>query len=83
MKLFSHGILGMNARNLRYIREKNAAESLSLADSKLKTKNFLSARGIPFATTYASISSGHELAHFSLDALGVNSFVIKPNQGSK
>lgn len=44
MKFFSHGILGMNARNLRYIRMKNSIESISLADSKLKTKNFLSSR---------------------------------------
>ncbi len=83
MKLFSHGILGMNARNLRYIREKNSKDSLSLADSKLKTKNFLSARGIPFAATYATIDSSQELSHFSFESLGMNSFVIKPNQGSK
>jgi hypothetical protein len=30
MKFFSHDILGMNARNLRYIRTKNSADAISL-----------------------------------------------------
>lgn len=72
----------MNARNLLYIHEKNLSESLSLADSKLKTKNFLSGRGIPFAETYRMIDSQQELNHFSFDTLP-DAFVIKPNHGSK
>lgn len=83
MKIFSHGILGMNARNLKYIRTKNTGDRLSLADSKLKTKNFLSGRGIPFAETYATIDSQAELNAFSFDSIAENSFVIKPNHGSK
>lgn len=83
MKFFSHGVLGMNARNLKYIRTKNTGKSVSLADSKLKTKNFLSARGIPFAETYATINSGQELHNFSFDDIPENSFVVKPNHGSK
>lgn len=73
----------MNARNLKYIRTKNTGDSLSLADSKMKTKNFLSGRGIPFAETYAVIGSGQELANFSFDSIDSDFFVIKPNHGSK
>lgn len=73
----------MNARNLKYIRTKNTGESVSLADSKLKTKNFLSGRGIPFAETYAVIGSHQELSNFSFDSITENSFVVKPNHGSK
>lgn len=73
----------MNARNLKYIKTKNTGESVSLADSKLKTKNFLSVRGIPFAETYATIDTHHELNNFSFDSLTENNFVIKPNHGSK
>jgi glutathione synthase/RimK-type ligase-like ATP-grasp enzyme len=80
MKFFSHGILGMNARNLRYIRTKNSTESISLADSKLKTKNFLSSRGIPFAETYFTIKTQQELNVFSFDSLSSREFVIKPNK---
>lgn len=82
MKFFSHGVLGMNARNLKYIRAKNTGDSVSLADSKLKTKNFLSGRGIPFSETYAVIGSQQELGNFSFDSLP-SVFVIKPNHGSK
>lgn len=82
-KLFSHGILGMNARNLKYIRTKNSRESMSLADSKLKTKHFLTSRGIPFAETYVTLSSQQELQEFSLASLQTDEFVIKPNRGSQ
>jgi alpha-L-glutamate ligase-like protein len=82
MKFFSHGILGMNARNLRYIRTKNSDESISLADSKLKTKHFLSSRGIPFAETYFTIPNQQELHKFSLKNIKSNAFVIKPNKWS-
>lgn len=72
----------MNARNLKYIRTKNTEKSVGLADSKMKTKNFLSGRGIPFAETYALIASQQELGHFSFDTLS-SEFVVKPNYGSK
>lgn len=82
MKFFSHGILWINARNLRYIRTKNSDESISLADSKLKTKHFLSSRGIPFAETYFTINNQQELHKFSLKNIKSNTFVIKPNKWS-
>lgn len=72
----------MNARNLRYIRTKNSDESISLADSKLKTKHFLSSRGIPFAETYFTINNQQELHKFSLKNIKTNAFVIKPNKWS-
>ncbi len=82
MKIFSHGILGMNARNLRYIRTKNSVESITLADSKLKTKHFLSSRGIPFAETYFTITTQQDLKEFHFTSIKSNSFVIKPNKWS-
>lgn len=82
MKFFSHGILGMNARNLRYIRTKNTTEWISLADSKLKTKHFLSSRGIPFAETYITITSKQDLKNFSFKSIKPDHFVIKPNKWS-
>lgn len=83
MKLFSHGILWMNARNLKYIRAKNSAESISLADSKLKTKRFLESRWIPFAETYAILWTHQELKDFSLKSIKTEDFVIKPNKWSR
>ncbi|PID83947.1 hypothetical protein CSB09_03465 [Candidatus Gracilibacteria bacterium] len=83
MKWFSHGVLGKNARNLKYIRTKNKGKYTKLADNKLKTKEFLSPRGIPFAKNYAIIKTHQELKKFSLDSIDEDSFVIKPNMGSK
>jgi glutathione synthase/RimK-type ligase-like ATP-grasp enzyme len=42
----------MNARNLLYIKKFNPKKTVRLADNKMKTKEFLSERGIPVAKTY-------------------------------
>lgn len=81
MSLFNnHGILGMNARNLLYIRPFNKKKAIRLADDKLKTKHFLSARGIPVPRLYAALRDQGELERFRFDSLPKN-FVIKPNLG--
>ena len=82
MAIFSnHGILGINARNLLYIRAYNKRKAVKMADSKLKTKNFLSTRGVPVPRLYGAIRSIDELEKFDFSALPTN-FVLKPNRGS-
>jgi alpha-L-glutamate ligase-like protein/uncharacterized protein (TIGR02421 family) len=76
----STGILGMNARNLLYIRPFNKKKAVRLADDKLKTKHFLSARGIPVPRLYATIQTSEELERFDFSSLP-KSFVLKPNLG--
>lgn len=73
----------MNARNLKYIKKFNDKKSTSLADSKIKTKTYLSARGVPFAETFAVIRSKAELQRWNFDAIPSDHFVVKPNEGSK
>lgn len=81
MKLFKdHGILGINARNLLYIRPYNNRKAVRMADSKLKTKQFLSARGVPVPKLYAIIRSVSELYKFDFSTLPP-AFVLKPNLG--
>lgn len=75
-----NGILGINARNLLYIRPYNKKKAIKLADDKLKTKQFLSARGVPVPKLIATIKKQDELDRFNLSGLP-NSFVIKPNKG--
>jgi alpha-L-glutamate ligase-like protein len=75
------GILGNNARNLLYINENNNEDAIGFADSKLKTKNYLSARGIPVPKLFAVIKSYEELERFDFASLPGN-VVLKPNQGS-
>ena len=74
------GILGINARNLIYIRAYNPKKAVMLADSKLKTKNFLAARDIPVAKLYAAIEGKKQLENFDWSTLP-SSFVVKPNAG--
>ncbi len=76
-------ILWNNARNLHYIKKRNPKKAIRLADNKLQTKQFLWERGIPFAETYAKISTRKQLAAFDFQQLKEKSFVIKPNHWSK
>jgi len=74
------GLLGINARNLLYIKPYNAKKAVMMADSKLKTKNYLSARGVPVAKLYHVIHRKIDLKSFDFYSLPT-SFVVKPNAG--
>lgn len=75
-----HGVLGINARNLLYIKPHNARKTVAFADDKLKTKAFLSARGIPTAKTFAHIENRRQLQNFDFSTLPAEC-VLKPNNG--
>ncbi|MBD3360412.1 hypothetical protein GF366_01265, partial [Candidatus Peregrinibacteria bacterium] len=74
------GILGINARNLLYIRPYNPKKAVKLADDKVKTKQYLSARDIPVPKLYGLIKTNEELEKFDFNSLSLK-FVIKPNHG--
>jgi alpha-L-glutamate ligase-like protein/uncharacterized protein (TIGR02421 family) len=76
----NHGVLGINARNLLYMGPYNARKHVKMADSKLKTKSFLSARGIPVPRLYGTIRSTEDLEKYDFSSLPSN-FVVKPNRG--
>ncbi|HVW66287.1 MAG TPA: tyrosine/phenylalanine carboxypeptidase domain-containing protein [Candidatus Peribacteraceae bacterium] len=78
--LSSHGVLGLNARNLLYIKPFNPRKATALADNKLKTKAFLAARGIPVAKIYARIENHNQLRQFDFSSLP-DVCVLKPNHG--
>lgn len=81
MKIFnSKGILGINARNLLYIKPFNPKKAIQLADNKIKTKKFLAARGIPVPKLINTITTREEAEAFNFDSLP-NQFVLKPNCG--
>ncbi len=75
-------ILGINSRYLDFILKYNSQEKMKFADSKLKTKQYLQARGIPVPKLHAIIDSYENLKKFDFNNLP-NSTVIKPNQGSR
>lgn len=78
----SKGILGLNARNIEYVNKYNQKAAINFANSKLKTKHFLSARGIPVPKLYRVIKSHEDLNKLDFGTLP-GSVVVKPNMGSQ
>ncbi len=76
----SKNILGMNARNLTYIRPNNLKRAKRLADDKIRSKRLLKKAGVPVPRLIAQISSRRTLENFDWSILPP-SFVIKPNKG--
>ena len=76
------GILGLNARNLLYVNKFNQKSAINFANSKLKTKHFLSARGIPVPKLYRVVKSHEDLNKLDFGTLP-GAVVIKPNMGSQ
>jgi len=76
----SRKILGMNARNLQFIRPNNLRRARRLADDKLFSKRVLKKAELPVPNVIAKIKSFEELENFDWGALP-NSWVLKPNRG--
>ncbi len=73
-------ILGMNARNLKFIRPNNRRRARRLADDKLFSKRVLKKAEIPVPALIAKIGSHEELENFDWAALP-ESWVLKPTRG--
>lgn len=73
-------ILGMNARNLVFVRQHNPARAVKLANNKLATKERLLAAGLPTAKLYGVIADRKALFEFDWSSLPT-SFVLKPTFG--
>jgi len=76
----SRSILGMNARNLDYIRPCNRASAKRLADNKLLSKRVLKKNDIAVPALIAQIKTLENLNSFDWQKLP-DSFVLKPNRG--
>jgi len=76
----SRKVLGMNSRNLEYIRPFNLRRAKRLADDKIFSKKILKKADIPVPMLLAKISSREELESFDWNSLP-ESFALKPNRG--
>jgi len=76
----TYGLLWQNARNLKYIKWFNSKLARELADSKLKTKEFLKTKKIPVPETFSILKSHSEITDDFVNKLSPP-FVIKPNKG--
>lgn len=77
----SHGVLGMNQRNLHYIYPHNKRRDFPLSDDKLLAKKVLSAVGVPVPKTYQAYGYFFELRNLKEDLEKFPDFVIKPARG--
>lgn len=73
-------VVGMNARNLRYIRPNNLKGAKRIADDKILSKRVLKKGSVPVPKLIAKISSHEELDNFDWTRLP-NGFALKPNKG--
>ncbi|HBI17706.1 MAG TPA: hypothetical protein DDY52_06225 [Candidatus Moranbacteria bacterium] len=73
-------LLGMNARNLRFIRPNNPKKAIRIADDKLLSKKVLKKGGIPVPKLIAKIKNSEDLDNFNWNKLP-NSFALKPTKG--
>lgn len=76
----SQGLLGMNARNLEYIRPYNRKRGMKIADNKLLCKRLLKKNNLGVPELIAKIKNHEELEQFDFSTLP-NSFALKPNRG--
>lgn len=78
--VFSQKILGMNARNLSYIKPYNYRKWVRLVDNKIKFKKELQKHNIPTPKLLATVRSYEKLNEFDYTKLP-KSFVLKPTSG--
>jgi len=76
----SRKLLGMNSRNLDFIRPFNRLNAKRLADDKLLSKRILKKNGIAVPKLIAQIKTAEDLENFDWQSLP-NSFALKPNRG--
>jgi len=76
----SKKLLGINARNLTYLRPSNSLRAIRIADNKLLAKKILSKNGLPVLQTYSVVKKIEELRTFDWTGLP-STFTLKPNKG--
>jgi alpha-L-glutamate ligase-like protein len=76
----SRKVLGIDARNLKYIRPCNSKSSRLIADDKLLCKKILKKNDISVPGLIAKIKNYEELENFDWASLP-DSFALKPNRG--
>lgn len=79
-QIIQRHLLGLNSRNLDFLRPNNLSQAVQIADNKLLTKEILKKAELPAPKTFAVIANKRELKKFDPGLLP-DSFVLKPNRG--
>jgi alpha-L-glutamate ligase-like protein len=81
-KLREAGVLGLNERNAEYIMRLNPRRLYPRVDDKALTKELALAAGMAVPDLYGIITNQGDVRRFSAIVESLDSFVIKPAQGS-
>lgn len=81
-KLHERGVLGINARNARFISKHNPRRLFPLVDDKLKTKALCVEHGIPAPALYGVVEAHGDLRSIASLLEPYREFVIKPVRGA-
>jgi len=81
-QLRRRGVLGINARNVRFLFSANPRRFYKDVDDKLRTKQICRSYGIPIPDLYAVIDRFGDLRHLETLIGPRNEFVIKPAAGA-
>ncbi len=76
------GVLGMNARNARYISVYNPRRLYPLVDDKVRTKTLAIEAGIAVPELYGIVGAAHQVRHVHALVRERESFVVKPARGA-
>ncbi len=76
----SQYVLGINARNLNYLRPSNKMRAVRIADNKLLAKKVLSRAGLPVLQTFSVVERPSQIKNLDWRNLP-STFALKPNRG--
>lgn len=76
------GVVGINARNARFISRYNPRARFPLVDDKIRSKSLCKEAGIPTPELYGVVEAHGDLRHLASYLEGHDEFVIKPARGA-
>lgn len=77
---YINSVLGLNERNLDYVKKYNSKDAIKLADNKILTKKILNENGITTPKLISTIRDVEKLDNFKFVKLP-GSMVVKPRRG--
>lgn len=81
-RMRSTGVLGMNCRNVEFISRYNERRLYPLVDDKLQTKLLAQDYGVPTPKLQFVVNTQHEVNGIESKLEALDSFVLKPAEGS-
>ncbi|RME15333.1 MAG: hypothetical protein D6797_06775 [Bdellovibrio sp.] len=76
-------VLGLNKRNVFFVKALNRRSDFPLANDKILAKNFFESIDVPVAKTFFTLNSLFEISKIYEDLKKLPGFVIKPANGSQ